>query len=323
MTTPPETTIRDQIKSNDAMEEEADEADEASPATAQREDPEDHHLEDDADGLKSNKQPIVSKNQLKRQRKWEQALAVKKRRKEQQKQAKIAKAKAEGRDIEAERKEMEENRKSGKGWERRNMLWRNNFENNGSKFQVCLDCSFEDKMLPKEVNSLASQLRYCYSNSKGAKHPIKTTITSLGGETLNCLQNVSGFDQWNNREFYHTSEPLEEVFPDKDKLVYLTSDSESILSELENDKVYVIGGIVDRNRLKRATIDRAESLGVATARLPISDYLNMVTTKVLTTNHVFEVLLKLKEHDNNWKNTLLSVLPSRKDLNPIDDKISK
>ena len=259
----------------------------------------------------------LSKNQLKRQRKWEQALAVKKRRKQQQKDAKIAKAKAEGRDMEAERKEMEENRKSGKGWERRNNLWKNNFEKNGSKFQVCVDCSFEDKMLIKEVNSLASQLRYCYSNSKNSKHPIKTTITSLGGETLKNLNNVSGFDNWRHREFYHTSKSFEEFFPDKSKLVYLTSDSENTLKTLEDDKVYIIGGIVDRNRLKRAAIDRAESVGVATARLPISDYINMVTTKVLTTNHVFELLLKLKEHDGDWKRTFLSVLPARKDLNPV------
>merc|ERR1711935_1018033 len=57
-------------------------------------------------------------------------------------------------------------------------------------------------------------------------------------------------------------------------IVYLTSDSEKTLELLEDNTVYVIGGIVDRNRLKRATIDRAEQeLNVETAKLPLQEYL--------------------------------------------------
>jgi tRNA (guanine9-N1)-methyltransferase len=52
--------------------------------------------------------------------------------------------------------------------------------------------------------------------------------------------------------------------------------------------------------------------GIATARLPISDYLDMVTTKVLTCNHVFEILLKYRDHGNDWKKAFLDVLPNRK-----------
>jgi Trm5-related predicted tRNA methylase len=45
---------------------------------------------------------------------------------------------------------------------------------------------------------------------------------------------------------------------DKDKLVYLTADSPNVLSKIEADKVYIIGGIVDHNRLKNATFKKAE-----------------------------------------------------------------
>jgi tRNA (guanine9-N1)-methyltransferase len=37
---------------------------------------------------------------------------------------------------------------------------------------------------------------------------------------------------------------------EKDKLIYLTADSENTLDALEEDKIYIIGGIVDRNRHK-------------------------------------------------------------------------
>jgi tRNA (guanine9-N1)-methyltransferase len=40
-----------------------------------------------------------------------------------------------------------------------------------------------------------------------------------------------------------------DVFESKD-LVYLTSESDSIISSLEGDKVYVIGGLVDHNSYK-------------------------------------------------------------------------
>jgi tRNA (guanine9-N1)-methyltransferase len=101
---------------------------------------------------------------------------------------------------------------------------------------------------------------------------------------------------------------------DPSKLVYLTSDSPNVLDDLDNDKVYVIGGIVDRNRLKRATIDRAKELGIATARLPITQHLQLFTSKVLTCNHVFGILLKYRDCGNDWKKAMLEVLPKRKDI---------
>ena len=259
-------------------------------------------------------EPKLSKNQLKRQQKWEQAMAVKKRRKEQEKSVKKAKAEAQGRDVDAEKRIMEQHRQQGVGWAKREQKWKQFFDTHCSKFQICLDCSFEDQMTPREINSLGSQIRCCYSQNKQAKHPIRAKVTSLSGATLQYLQNVSGFDQWENRAFQHTSQDILEAYPDeKSKLVYLTSDSDTVLEKLEDDKVYIIGGIVDRNRLKGATFHRAQQLGIATAKLPIVEHLDLVATKVLTVNHVFEILLRLRENGNDWKNTLLAVLPGRKD----------
>ncbi|KAG7349211.1 tRNA guanine-1-methyltransferase [Nitzschia inconspicua] len=258
--------------------------------------------------------PKMSKNQLKRKRKLEKLMEQKRQKKEQQKCLKSAKAKVEGRDIEAERHNMEQRRLSGEGWTKRQEKWRKNFDTQGGKFQVCLDCSFEDQMTYKELNSLASQIRYCYATNRRAKHPVRVTVTSLRGKTQEILQNVAGVDRWEHREFYQTDKDvLSAYYPDKARLVYLTSDSTNILQTLEDDKIYIIGGIVDRNRLKRATIDRAESLGIATAKLPISDHLDITATKVLTCNHVFDILVKWKECNKDWKKTLLEVLPNRKD----------
>ncbi len=50
----------------------------------------------------------------------------------------------------------------------------------------------------------------------------------------------------------------DEVFREQlGKIVYLTADSEMTLERLEPDEVYIIGGIVDRNRFANMCLDQA------------------------------------------------------------------
>lgn len=72
-----------------------------------------------------------------------------------------------------------------------------------------------------------------------------------------------------------------EVFP-KEKLVYLTSDSDNVLDELNSNDVYVIGGLVDHNRYKGICFEMAKKEGIRHARLPIKEHLVMKTRDVLT-----------------------------------------
>ena len=39
--------------------------------------------------------------------------------------------------------------------------------------------------------------------------------------------------------------------------MYLTGDAEETITELEKDKIYIIGGIVDHNRLKSITLNQS------------------------------------------------------------------
>jgi len=77
--------------------------------------------------------------------------------------------------------------------------------------------------------------------------------------------------------------------------VDLRSDATTKLEHLHYFKTYVIGGtIVDRNRLKRTTIEKAEHFGIIAARFPIDDHLKLVAMKVLTVNlpHVLVLMLR-------------------------------
>jgi len=85
------------------------------------------------------------------------------------------------------------------------------------------------------------------------------------------------------------------------------------LEEVVNDEVYVIGGLVDRNRHKGITEKKARDLGIRTAKLPISEHMQFLKANVLTCNHVFEILLKYRQNGNNWNKAFIDVVPRRKE----------
>jgi tRNA (guanine9-N1)-methyltransferase len=94
-------------------------------------------------------------------------------------------------------------------------------------------------------------------------------------------------------------------------VVYLTSDSPHTLERLDPYTSYVVGGIVDRNREKGVCYERATARGIRTAKLPISEYMEMASRKVLTTNHVIEIMLKWLEC-GDWGTAFANIIPKRK-----------
>ncbi|KAL3919607.1 MAG: hypothetical protein SGARI_007163, partial [Bacillariaceae sp.] len=172
------------------------------------------------------------------------------------------------------------------------------------------------------------QIRYCYAYNRKTPHPSLVAVTSLGKDdkTRALLEKETGFATWHQRAFTCTEQSLQEYYYGVEnlgndgvkttsvpKLVYLTSDSTTVLEHLEDDTIYIIGGIVDRNRLKGVAMNRATKVGVSTAKLPLDEYLSqMPSTRVLTCNHVFDILLKYRENGNDWSLALQQVLPSRK-----------
>ena len=52
---------------------------------------------------------------------------------------------------------------------------------------------------------------------------------------------------------------------------------------VDPSKIYILGGLVDRNRHKGICYKRATEAGVATARLPITQHMKLHTSAVSTT----------------------------------------
>lgn len=112
--------------------------------------------------------------------------------------------------------------------------------------RVIIDLSFTSFMDNKELRSVITQLSFLYGFLKRSEKPLELHFCSFIGDIKDMLINLQGFTNW--RVFLH-EESLVDLFS-FDELVYLSPDAPNELTELNDDKIYVIGGIVDHNRLK-------------------------------------------------------------------------
>ncbi|GLJ16333.1 hypothetical protein SUGI_0276190 [Cryptomeria japonica] len=174
---------------------------------------------------------------------------------------------------------------------------------------IVLDLELCELMTSGEISSLMQQIMYCYAANKKSSTPAHIWLTGCRGKIKSRLEKVPGFDNWHvEKEECYYIEALKER---KDNLVYLTADSENVVKELDSSKIYIIGGLVDRNRFKGITMQKAEDQGIQTVKLPISEHLRMTSSQVLTVNQVFEILITYLEL-KDWKKSLMKVIPQRK-----------
>ncbi|KAF1798903.1 guanine-1-methyltransferase-domain-containing protein [Mucor lusitanicus] len=176
---------------------------------------------------------------------------------------------------------------------------------------LIVDCGFGDLMTEKEHLSYVKQLGYTYGKNKVAPKAMKLALTSFDDTLKDLLdRKLPTWQQWKESTVSVHSESYMELY-DKDSLVYLSADSDNVIERLEEGKNYIIGGIVDKNRYKNLCQDKAVKQGIQTARLPIGNYLQMASRKVLTVNQVCEIMLKwLELHD--WQQAFMDTIPGRK-----------
>ncbi|RHZ82851.1 hypothetical protein Glove_103g52 [Diversispora epigaea] len=178
-----------------------------------------------------------------------------------------------------------------------------------SKMKVVIDLSFDNYMTDTEITSVTSQLTRCYSANRSSIHPVTLFFTSYGGRVRERFNDkLKDHVNW-KQVVFETRSYLECL--NKDDLIYLTADSTNTLDVLDENKVYIIGGIVDKNRHKDICYEKAIKENIATAQLPIGNYIELATRKVLTINHVFEILVRWLEN-KDWKKAFLEVIPQRK-----------
>uniref|UniRef100_A0A131YWH4 tRNA (guanine(9)-N(1))-methyltransferase n=1 Tax=Rhipicephalus appendiculatus TaxID=34631 RepID=A0A131YWH4_RHIAP len=214
------------------------------------------------------------------------------------------------------RKREESKAKNGEAVEHKKPKF-TKMEESSCKIRVAIDLSLDSYMTDKEKVKCRKQIQRCYSLNRRSPAPVQFYLTGMAGSFKNSSSNMHGFDRWD----VHASDDNHVSCFGKENVVYLSSESENELHELEEDKAYVIGGLVDHNRNKGLCHRLATEQGVEHARLPIGNCLVMKTRQVLTIDQVFAILLN-KTQGMSWTDALLAAIPQRKGAKALDQESS-
>lgn len=178
-----------------------------------------------------------------------------------------------------------------------------------SRVSFAIDLDFEDLMIDRDLANCCKQLGRVYSINRRSSTPCPLYLASLKPNSRTEIQlNKNSYKNW---DLKHMPETYLDIGFEKDKIVYLSSESDAVLDKFEDETLYVIGGLVDHNYHKGLCLKRAQEAGVRTAKLPLSEYIDIKTRTVLTINHVFEIVSKVVE-GKNWQEAILAVIPPRK-----------
>ena len=186
-----------------------------------------------------------------------------------------------------------------------------------NKIKVLIDCGYVNVMSAKEVCKLATQIGRSYGVNNKMGQPFELYLSRLskdGAILQECRRQLMGFDSF---PITQSEKHPSELF-DCSKLIYLTPDAKDELLTLEQDKIYIIGGLVDEHINKRVCLDHARSKNIATAKLPISRFMinhspRQSRNTILTINQVMEVLTMIR-HGYKWPQALAECIPKRKGL---------
>lgn len=239
---------------------------------------------------------ILSKRQLKilaKKKRWLESKTERRAKDKEKRKLKIKRAKEMGLDLGPSRK----------------MLKSLKMVDSACKLKICLDLSLADLMTPVEFSKTFKQLHRCYSINRRASAPLQLHIVGYSDKTKDAMSKMSGCFNWDinfHRETYS------ELFNLSD-IIYLTSDSPNVLETLDHNKVYIIGALVDHNRLKNICYEKAVKDDISHARLPLDTYFKFKTRTVLTIDQVYLIILRVTE-GKTWIESVMDVVPKRKGI---------
>lgn len=198
------------------------------------------------------------------------------------------------------KKKIKQKASGGRKFKNKKMATKENLELN---FHLGLDLRLDDLMSSKNLSDLSRQIQWLYMVNKHLN--FSTQLWFCGREKR--LEDVikyqhNGEANWDMHWF---DEEFTKLPHGKDNVVYLSSDSENVLRKIEPGKVYMIGGLVDRNSHKGHCHKRALELGYQTAKFPLGDYVDFEELdRPLTVNHVSEIFTRVvdqvcKKHCEN------------------------
>eukprot|EP00892_Ulva_mutabilis_P006710 jgi/Ulvmu1/4410/UM002_0135.1 len=176
--------------------------------------------------------------------------------------------------------------------------------------KLVLDLDFWNLMAEGSQRSLVSQLAFSAGCNKKSENPCSLHFTSFTGEVAEATaRQFPGHINWAVQ--LHSEHWSRALSRHKEALVYLTADAEDEIETLDPKCYYIVGGLVDRNKLKRICFNRANEHGIRTARLPLDSCLALAGSKVLTVNQVVLIIVHYWV-TRDWSKACHIAVPERK-----------
>lgn len=201
-----------------------------------------------------------------------------------------------------------EERKAFISRERREQEAREQSKANTPSITVAVDFYFDRFNKDFETTSLIRQTVASYAIIKRMPKPFNLTLCSIdpGCRVHKALAAV----QAHNWKGVCICERNAASLFAKDHVIMLSPDAHCVLERLDENKVYVIGAMVDNFRMMRTTLDEANVRGHRCARLPVPEVLGAKVDPVLNIDTVIQIMAVFHE-TGSWRQALQAV-PARK-----------
>lgn len=170
--------------------------------------------------------------------------------------------------------------------------------------RVAIDLGYVKHCTEKDMKGIVKQFAYIQRPNREHEKPFAIHVTSCNLLWREELKKHGGLS-W---KMHFHEKPFFEMFP-LEKIVYLSPDAEQDLSDIQPEKVYVIGGIVDRTVKKGLSLSRAKEHKVEVRRLPLSK-IRLLGKNVLNIDTMMKVLLHFQT-SKDWVQVLRDYLPPR------------
>ena len=226
----------------------------------------------------------ISKNQLKKMKKQEEWKKKMEKIKQYKKEKKKEKKKLKREERERQEKlnpkkdekinEIKNKEKLNKPFKSKKQLKEEFKQKCKIGMRVVIDCDFEHLMNEQGNKSMVRQIVDLYSINKESSNPFRVILYGVGKQIKEGLIK-SNYENWIGIEVYFKEDYpsfdkfIEEILYKDDKkplndikksIYYLSADSENNIEDIDKNATYIIGGIVDRNKYKGLSLNKAKSL---------------------------------------------------------------
>jgi hypothetical protein len=200
-----------------------------------------------------------------------------------------------------------------------------NYLRNATLFgqKIVIDCSFDGEMEAFETLSAARQMARIYSiNRHKSRQPFDLHFCNVN-QNSRVFKNFEKMVEFPFRDKLFINchkESYLDLFPNQ-RLIYLTPDAKPIMTEFDDNAIYIMGSLVGKTCDLPFTLFKARREGLEHYRLPIHLFVKLAPNvkKVLSFQGVFRTLLELKDH-RDWKLAFLRGIQEHKLTTKLEDQ---